>query len=158
MLYFLEFVFTLSVYGGTLLRCNCSLRCDLTKEGLSKEKGHHDLKILSLIILVSEIFAIFQRLKASRILSSPSRYDGRISIHAIALKGGRSSASINSFQLSVQGAWTWMWTLWKFQRGGQDVGRNICLADGLFWSGLSWEDLRLLQVCKHLKFGNTRRF
>lgn len=52
-----------------LLQCDCCLRCNLTvfKEGLSKEKGHHDLKILRLITLASEILEIFQRLRASRV-------------------------------------------------------------------------------------------
>lgn len=84
---------------------------------MSKEKGHRDPKILRLISLVSEIFEI-QRLRASRTLSSPSRYDGRISIHAIVLKGGRSSASMNSFKLSVQGAQ--VRTSGKLQRRFQD--------------------------------------
>lgn len=140
--------FTLPGYGVMLLQCNYSLQWDVfvKREELSRSenpKTYHPSFWNNWNI---------SKAKAFQNLSSPSRYNGKISIHAMALKGRRHSASIISFQLSVQE--TWMWTLWKLQRREHEV-KGMCACGCLV---LKWAVLRRPvhpQVSKQLNFGST---
>lgn len=131
-----------------LLQCNYSLPWDVfvKREGpsrLGNPKTYHPS--------FWNIWNI-SKAKAFENLSSPPRYNGKISIHATALKGRRHSTSIICFQLLVQEAW--MWTLWKFQRRDHEV-KGMCACG---WLVLNWAMLKRpvhLQVSKHLNFGCT---